>query len=87
MGVYPLETFSSRFVLGQTFVHNLTGEDLGEAWPQHAAMLVLAYRLLYLGLVAIPLAGLWQAWRGRGGPQLTAVTWFALAGWSTAAFV
>jgi|GEM_PF-4306986 len=85
MGVSPLETFRSPFVLGQTFVHNLTGEPLGEKWPGHAAMLVLGYRLLYLGLVAVPVLSLVQVWRGRGGPHLAAVTWFAVAGWSTAA--
>jgi len=85
MGLSPLDSFRSPQALGQLFAEHQTGEAYAPAWPGHAAQLVLARRLLYLGLLALPVLGVVASLRRREDTLLAAVTAFALAGWSTAA--
>jgi len=85
MGLSPLDSFRSAGSVGALFVEHQTGEAFAPAWPLHAESLALGRRLLYLGLVLLPLAGIAAAWRRRDDALLAAVTAFALAGWSTAA--
>lgn len=85
MGLSPLDSFRSAGSVGALFVEHQTGEAYAPAWPLHAESLALGRRLLYLGLVLLPLAGAAAAWRRRDDALLAAVTAFAAAGWSTAA--
>jgi hypothetical protein len=85
MGISPLESFTDGDAVGALFVDHQTGEAFVDAWPGHRAMLSLARRLLYLGLLCMPPLGAWIAWKRGDHPLLAALSAFALAGWTTAA--
>lgn len=85
MGLSPLASFADSDIVGSLFVDHQTGEDFSQAWPGHRALVALARRLLYLGLLIIPPLGAWTAWKRGDRPLLAALSAFALAGWATAA--
>jgi len=85
MGLSPLDLFRNGDSAGVLFLDHQTGEAHAEAWAGHQAMLVIARRLLFVGLLALPLLGAFLARKRGDDPLLASLTAFAFAGWSTAA--